>query len=153
MMTGVRASRSRCTASRVPVNPAPTMAIRGVAVTGARIVHDTCMVRSEAYPFSCRDSRPGVRGDTPATHRYRHLLGGSSGQRADDIPPCADIDIRMESSPLRVPADTTLLPAAGSVFDLLPIDRCHQGWQHILYIVNRVIDNTGRVRDPRCRPK
>src|SRR5512132_2530682 len=126
MMTGVRASRSRCTASRVPVNPAPTMAIRGVAVTGARIVHDTCMVRSEAYPFSCRDSRPGVRrrvGDAPVSA----LLGGSSGQRADDIPPCADIDIRMESSPLRVPADTTLLPAAGSVFDLLPIDRCHQG--------------------------
>src|SRR5512132_155536 len=62
-------------------------------------------------------------GDAPVSA----LLGGSSGQRADDIPPCADIDIRMESSPLRVPADTTLLPAAGSVFDLLPIDRCHQG--------------------------
>src|SRR5512132_1966881 len=129
MMTGVRASRSRCTASRVPVNPAPTMAIRGVAVTGARIVHDTCMVRSEAYPFSCRDSRPGVRGDASATHRYRHCSAG-----ARDIGPTLFrrvrmSDIRMEILPrcgfLQI--DTTLLPAAGSVFDLLPIDRCHQG--------------------------
>jgi hypothetical protein len=50
-MTGARASRSKCTASRVPVNPAPTMAIRGVAVTGARIVRDACMVCSKSGPI------------------------------------------------------------------------------------------------------
>src|SRR5512147_1583730 len=126
MTTGARASRSKCTASRVPVNPAPTMAIRGVEVTGARIVRDACMVRSEAYPFSRRDSRSGVRAGAPAPHRRGIARSAVRDIGPDDIPPCADLGPWHESPPggrvLRV--DATHVPAAGSAFDLLPIDGC-----------------------------
>src|SRR5512132_628408 len=111
-MTGVRASRSRCTASRVPVNPAPTMAIRGVAVTGARIVHDTCMDRSEAYPFSRHESRSGDArrraGDAPISALLNRQELGTS--RPTILRRVRISAIRMEILPLRVVASRLQCP-------------------------------------------
>jgi hypothetical protein len=75
MVSGARASRSKCTASRVPVNPAPTMAIRGVAVAGARIVRDACIVCSEAFPFSHCGSHCSSRFGVRCEARRRRISG------------------------------------------------------------------------------